>query len=273
MFGDVLASLLRYKSTSMILDPALSQIIHQHDNGYKAIYDLLVYAGHPFLQTYPLISTEPHQHPDCKLLNYCLGWAVYTLHCALHGEYLLDCYFMQQFLSNMHHSLQAHVCEWLEQAITNPYIHDPLPHTFSWDHLFMKILAHVQHLGHEKLTLDSSWHSSHLTQLDHALTIPVPDDHKDELLIAVVASSTACPCLLCALDHLLISCPLLANIQKDPFCCKALLCALGVAVPSTAPTGGSKQVCTVLDASLLDAGPAAALFDSASSDGAPTLDF
>ena len=37
VFGDVLASLLCYKSTGLILDPALSQIIHQHDNEYDTI--------------------------------------------------------------------------------------------------------------------------------------------------------------------------------------------------------------------------------------------
>ena len=73
VFGDVLASLLRYKSTGLILDPALSQIVHQHDNGYDAIYDLLVHASHPFLKAYPLIPTEPCQHLDCKLLDYCWG--------------------------------------------------------------------------------------------------------------------------------------------------------------------------------------------------------
>ena len=78
---------------------------------------------------------------------------------------------------------------------------------------------------------------------------------------------------MCALDHLLILCPLLADIQKDPFCCKAIQHALGAAVPSTAPTGGFKQVCAVLDASLSDPGPAAALPDSASGDGASALDF
>ena len=240
MFGDVLTLLLWYKSTGLILDPALSQIVHQRDNGYDAIYDLLVHAGHPFLQAYLLIPTEPCQHSDCKLSDYCLGWNIYTLQHALHGEYLSDQYFMQQFLSNMHHSLQAHVCEWLEQAITNTFVHDLLSHTFSPDHLFMKILACVQHLGHKKLTLDSPGDSSCSTQHVHAITIPLPDDHEVELLIAVVASSTACPCFLCALDHLLILCPLLAEIQKDFFHCKALLQALGAAVPSTAPTSGSK---------------------------------
>ena len=191
MFGNVLASPLWYKSTGLIVDPALSQIIHQHDNGYNTIYNLLV---NPFIQAYPSIPTEPHQHPNCKLLDYCLGWVVYTLHCALHGEYLSDCYFMQQFLLNMNHFLQVHVHEWLEQTITNTYIHDLLPYTFSPDHLFMKILALVCHLGHEKLALDSPQDSLHSTQLVHAHTIPVLADHEDELLIAAVASSTAPPC-------------------------------------------------------------------------------
>ena len=153
--------------------------------------------------------------------------------------------------------------EWLEQAITNTHVHDPLSHTFSLDHLFTKMLACVCHLGHEKFALDSPWDSSRLTQLVHALTIPAPNDHDDvELLVAAVASSTAHPCFLCALDHLLILCPLLADIQKDPFHHKALLCALGVAAPSPAPAGGSKQVCTVLDASLLDPDPPIAMSDS-----------
>ena len=155
VFGDVLVSLLRYKSTGLILDPALSQIVHQHDNGYEAIYDLLVHVGHPSLQAYPLLPIKPHQLLDSKLFDYCLAWNVYTLQQALHGEYLSDQYFMQQFLSNMHHSLQAHVHEWLKQAVANMFIHDPLSHTFSPDCLFMKILKCVWHLGQEKLALDS----------------------------------------------------------------------------------------------------------------------
>jgi hypothetical protein len=273
VFGDVLASLLRYKSTGLILDPALSQIVHQHDNGYEAIYDLLVHAGHPSLQAYPSLPTEPRQHPDCKLSDYCLAWNVYTLQRALHGEYLSDRYFMQQFLSNMHRSLQAHVREWLEQAVTNTFVHDPLSHTFSPDRLFTKILERVRHLGQEKLALDSPRDSLRSTQLVRAVTIPLPDDPDDEFLIAAVASSTARTCFLCAKDHLLISCPLLTDLQKDPFRRKALLRALGAAVPSPAPTGGSKQVRAVLDASLSDPAPTAALPDGASGDGASASDF
>ena len=273
MFGDVLASLPQYKSTSLIADPALSQIIHQHDNGYDTIYDLLVHAGHPFLQAFLSIPTGPRQHPDCKLSDYCLDWAVYTLHHALHGEYLSNCYFMQQFLLNMHHSLQAHVRKWLEQAVTNTHVHDPLSHTFSPDHLFTKILARVCHLGHEKLALDSPRDSSCLPQLVHALTVPAPDDHDDELLVAAVTSSTIHPCFLCALDHLLISCPLLANIPKDPFSRKALLHALGAAALSPTPAGDSKKVRAVLDVSLLDAGPPVALSDGASSAADAVSDF
>ena len=272
VFGDVLASLLRYKSTGLLTDPALSQIIHQHDNGYEAIYDLLVHAGHPFLQAFPSLPTEPRQHTDCKLSDYCLDWAVYTLHRALHGEYLSDRYFMQQFLSNMHRSLQAHVREWLEQAVTNTYVHDPLSHTFSPDRLFTKILARVRHLGHEKLALESPRDSSRSTHLVRALTLPAPDDD-DDLLVAAVASSTARPCFLCASDHLLISCPLLADIQKDSFRRKALLRALGATAPSSAPAGGSKQVRAVLDASLSDSALPVASSDDAPGVAAAASDF
>jgi hypothetical protein len=180
---------------------------------------------------------------------------------------------MQQFLSNMHRSLQAHVREWLEQAVTNTFVHDPLSHTFSPDRLFTKILERVRHLGQEKLALDSPRDSSRSTQLVRTVTIPLPDDPDDELLIAAVASSTARTCFLCAKDHLLISCPLLTDLQKDPFRRKALLRALGTAVPSPAPTGGSKQVRAVLDASLSDPAPTAALPDGASGDGASVSDF
>ena len=71
---------------------------------------------------------------------------------------------------------------------------------------------------------------------------------------------------MCALDHLLISCLLLADIQKDAFCCKALLHALDATAPSSAPAGSSKQICTVLATSLSD--PALPV---ASSDDAPTV--
>ena len=110
------------------------------------------------------------------------------------------------------------------------------------------------------------------THLVRALTIPAPDND-DELLIAAIVSSTACCCFLCALDHLLVSCPLLADIQKDPFRCKALLCALGATAPSSAPAGGSKQIRTILDASLSAPALPVASLDDAPSVAAAMLDF
>ena len=163
--------------------------------------------------------------------------------------------------------------EWLEQAVTNTHVHDLLSHTFSPDHLFTKILVHVCHLGNEKLALDSPHDSSRSTQLVHALTVPAPNDDVELVLVAAVASSTTHPCFLCALDHLLISCLLLADIQKDSFCHKALLHALGTAAPSPAPTGGSKQVRAVLDASLLDSDPPVALSDGAPDAAVAASDF
>ena len=72
---------------------------------------------------------------------------------------------------------------------------------------------------------------------------------------------------------MLLSCPLLSGIQKDPFHHKALLHALGNADPSPAPAGGSKQVSTVLDASLPNPGSSAALPGKVSSDCDSVSDF
>ena len=274
VFGDIVASILCSKSTGFIVVPALSQIIHQHDNGYDIIYDLLVHAGHPFLQSYPLIPPqEPHQHLDCKVSDYCLEWNVYMLQHALHGEYLSDRFFMQQFLSNMHRSLQTHVHEWLEQAMTNTYIHGHLSHTFSPDRLFMKIIARVHHLGQEHLALDSPRESSRSAHLVRTITVPLADDPDHDLLVAAVTSSTACTCFLCAKDHLLLSCPLLADIQKDSFCRKALLRALAGAGSSSVPGASSKQVHAVLSAPLLADDPVSAPSVGASDADAPSADF
>ena len=79
VFSDVLASILWYKSTGLIMDPTLSQIMHQHDNGYETLYDHLVHVGHPSLQAYPSLPAEPCQHTiDCKLADYCLAWNIFT---------------------------------------------------------------------------------------------------------------------------------------------------------------------------------------------------
>ena len=83
VFGDFLVSLLQYRSTGLVADPALSQIVHQHDNGYEAIYDL-VHVGHPSLQADPSLPTEPHQHHDCKLAT--TVWAGTSTPCT--GPYM-----------------------------------------------------------------------------------------------------------------------------------------------------------------------------------------
>ena len=74
--------------------------------------------------------------------------------------------------------------------------------------------------------------------------------------MAAVASSTARTCFLCAKDHLLLSCPLLADIQKDSFHHKALLHALAGAGSSSVPDTGSKQVHAVIGAPSVNASDA-----------------
>ena len=108
-----------------------------------------------------------------------------------------------------------------------------------------------------------------MTQLVHAITVPLPDDHNHDLLVAAVASCTTCNCFLCAKEHLLLSCPLLSDIQKDPFHHRTLLRALDQAHSSPTSSDGPKQVRTMLDASLSDPSPAAGLSD----DVALTSDF
>ena len=150
----------------------------------------------------------------------------------------------------------------------NMFIHGSLSHMFSPDCLFMKIFAHVCHMGREKLALDSPWECSCSTHLVHAITVPWPDD--DDLLIAATASSTAGTCFLCAKDHMLMSCLLLFDIQKDPFHWKTLLHALGTSGPSLAPASGSKQVHAILNgsSSMPKPDPSALLPDGVS-DGSP----
>ena len=121
-FRDLLTLILCCKGTGLIADAALCQIIQQHDNSYLHCMTFLC-----------MLATH-HCRPNhlClrslvsiffKLADYCLAWNVYTLHWALHGEYLSDHYFMQQFLLHLHLTLASSSCTPMAQAGSHQHVH------------------------------------------------------------------------------------------------------------------------------------------------------
>jgi hypothetical protein len=237
----------------------MAQIVNQHENGYLALYDLLVLAGHPLLQAFPSALVEPRQQADCRLSDYCLAWGTYAFNRTLYGEYLSDRYFIQQFVGNLHPTLRNEVRSWLEGEVNSSYLHDPLGPTFSVDRLFGKILARLTHDNRGHLALQPPRELAKATQLVRAVDVigPTPDSiDDDDLFIAAIVTATSRSCFLCGKDHLLVACPLLTDIRKDNFRRKALLRALGSQSSTTAGSPPpSKPVRALQDSSSLDSAP------------------
>jgi hypothetical protein len=261
IFGDLLATFLRSKYSGFLDNGAMAQIVHQHENGYLALYDLLVLAGHPLLQAFPSAQTEPRQQADMRLSDYCTAWGTYAFNRTLYGEYLSDRYFIQQFVSNLHPILRSEIRTWLEGEVNSFYLHDPLGPTFSIDRLLGKILARLTHDKRSHLALQPPRDAAQATQLVRAVEVvdePSALVREEELFIAAIATAVSRSCFLCNKEHLLVACPLLSDIRKDNFRRKALLRALG-SQPSATAGGQSPSK------------PVHALQDSSPVAGAPSL--
>lgn len=63
-------------------------IAESHDDGYNAWYALAEHAGHPCLNEFAALPSEPHQKVDESFLKRATNWHHYVLSQMLHGLYL-----------------------------------------------------------------------------------------------------------------------------------------------------------------------------------------
>ena len=221
VFAGLLATSLKSKSTGLLSDPAMAQIVQQHEDGYVALYELNVYAGHPHLQTFPALLPEPRQDADCCLATHLTAWQTYLQHKALHGLHLSDRYFLQQFCRSLHPMLQSDIAQWLEQEASRVQVSASLPGSFVPARLFSKILQRVKYRNHDALALKTPRECVKSSQPVRAL-LTYDSRHDDALLVAAL-SSGACSCFLCGNpDHLVPTCPRFSAIQADPYARRAL---------------------------------------------------
>jgi hypothetical protein len=245
VFPSYLASILRSKYTGLLNNTTLTQIVQQHENGYLALYDILVHAGHPLLQAFPSTPIEPRQHGDCNLATYILNWITYCQHQALHGRHLSDRFFLQQFVRHLHPSLHSAISDYLEREVNNIYIHDPMPPSFGPESLFSKLLQRAQHLGRPTLVLQSPRDNSRSASLVREVVV---SDSDDTLLLAALASTPSRACFICSsTEHLATTCPQLTTIRKDPFQRRMLLRLLDSSASSPSPHVRALQDTTPVD--------------------------
>ena len=84
----------------------LAGIIGNTSDGYEALLLMAQFAGHPLLNTSTSTHREPHQANDQTVQEYVSDWIYYLYHQSLSGIFLLDHYFVQQFVTGLHSEIQ-----------------------------------------------------------------------------------------------------------------------------------------------------------------------
>lgn len=232
VFDGLLAVCLKSKTTGLSSEPAYARIVHLHEGGYQAFYDLAVHADHPLLQTYPTTPREPIQSPDCCLADHILHWMTYVQDMALRGTHLSDRYFLIQFGRSLHASLLHPFATYLDHEANRFPVGTMLPHSFAPHRLLSKLSQRAGFLCSPKLVSDSprSYSASH-TQLVHSVALrpgsPSNLASPDSLFLAALSSPDRA-CFLCAsADHLVPACPRFKAIQENPFARRNLSRLLG----------------------------------------------
>ena len=221
-FSGMLAACLKGKSAGLLAHDVLSTIVKQHENGYNALYDLAVYAGHPLLQAYPKPLTEPRQNGDCSLADHLARWLNYIQLTTLHGTHLSDRYFLQQFVGSLHPLIRRAFGSFLEESASRFCLDERLPDSFAPDRLLTKLLQRAAHDGSTKLVHQpprASVAASQAVQALHSGLDPVFWGESTMLDVAALASASAARvCFFCGdANHLVPDCPRFKTIKSDPF--------------------------------------------------------
>ena len=219
-FSGMLAACLKGKSAGLLHHDVLSTIVRQHENGYTALYDIAVYAGHPLLQAYPKSLTEPVQTCDRSLADHLARWLNYIQLTTLHGTHLSDRYFLQQFVGSLHPITRRAFGSFLEESASRFRLDDRLPASFAPDRLLTKLLQRAAHDGCTKLVHQpprASLAASQAVQALHTGLDPVFWGESAPLEVAALSSAPRA-CFLCGdMTHLVTECPRLKIIKGDPF--------------------------------------------------------
>ncbi len=192
VFDGFLATCFKNKSVGLLHDPLLARIVLQSESGYQTLYALAEQSGHPLLQTYPRVLTEPQQRDDCCLADHILHWLDYVQEQALRGTHLSDRYFLQQFCRSMH-SLLEPLASYLESAARDTPVGVALPHSFSPHRLLSKLMQRASHKRYPKLITESPRAYQGSQQAVRAL---MNDDTSAEAFYLAALGADGAPCML-----------------------------------------------------------------------------
>ena len=242
--APVILAILRSKSTGLISNPVLKEIVNGSNCQWQILYDLAALAGHPWLRLVPKAVIPPKQSSGTSLLSYlcdCDHWSYMLL---LTGIVLSDRYYLIVVVENMHESC-AIIGRDIEQEVCTYPFSEPLPLSFSPARLYACVIQHCQTpLGVPHLLMqvprDFDCHrpggtgnhgrDRQLRQLmDGGTNLKTNLDANviaDQVIAALNASHTGgepLTCYICAGSHTFAMCPMFKKIIASPHATSVVL--------------------------------------------------
>jgi len=257
-FSALLLTALCQKSIGLVGHPTLDFLATGTDDGYFAFYQLAQLGGHPLLNPYPMVVSEPTQGVDTDLATYLSTWIHYLTIQALSGQFLSDRYFIIKFVAGLHASLRVTLGVDLERHIDHPrYDNRPLPFDFTPAHLWVRLQQRAQFIGFCGQVLASPRDAQvrgpgHILPRNSSpmpvqqLVQPLPSDELNfdvDHFLAALTTAGNMVCFFCHnSSHTAQTCPLLLRTKSDPFAWRIVLRLLGD-VPTSASRSSTQPHC------------------------------
>jgi hypothetical protein len=128
------------------------------------------------LRSYSVFQSEPRQSLDTPFDDYLIEWQQFIQNQLLDGVIYSDCYFHQQFLSNLHPQVCNRIGQYLHQTVLSVPLSQPLPPALAPDRFSDFFEQHLDQFGNSYLLSKtprqlSPGNNSNPTQAVRALTI------------------------------------------------------------------------------------------------------
>jgi hypothetical protein len=126
--SGALAEALKNPKTKLITLDSFKSIIAGSD-GYRMFRDLVALSGQPSLDPYATLPPAPLQMVDQSILDHLHNWELYLDKLLMHGQWLLDRYFIESFHTSAKPEMRTKFTAQLRNGMKSdcPDIDKPLP--------------------------------------------------------------------------------------------------------------------------------------------------
>lgn len=240
-YDNVLYQALTQKAVGLLNTPEIAHIYYE-GSGYRMLYRIAYYGGHPILNRRSNAVAIPRQKSDMSLIAYRKAWEHFLQVYLFMGVVYSDRYFVECFAENLHSMYSKNLCPYLITQVRRLPVNEAVPRDFTPLQIVEYMGSLCQQVGvaslqpmatpRELLAREPRRSPRPSSGPPRPRERPLETRELDflsneDLLFVHQLATSGRKCDLCRdPDHYLRECPHLASLRDDAGACRRIFSAI-----------------------------------------------